>query len=82
MSDLFSILCIAPKPVLLDRDMAVICSVGDACLETFMCMLWDNTNDELLGRLDQSVLDTSISVPDSEILKLEQYFNNIVLTYE
>lgn len=62
--------------------MAVICSVGDACLETFMCMLWDNTNDELLGRLDQSVLDTSISVPDSEILKLEQYFNNIVLTYE
>ncbi|KAE9538160.1 hypothetical protein AGLY_006132 [Aphis glycines] len=61
MSDLFSILCIAPNPVLLDRDIAVICSVGDACLETFMWILWDNTNDELLGRLDQSVLDTSIS---------------------
>lgn len=66
----------APNPVLLDRDMAVICSVGDACLETFICMLWESTIDELLGRLDQSVLDTSISVPDSEILKSMDYQYN------
>lgn len=54
--------------------------MGDACLDTLMWMLWDNTSEELLGRLDQSVLlDTSISVPDSEILESQQYHTLILL---